>query len=248
VIGVVGGIGSGKTALARRLAESPRYAVLDGDAAGHNALRDPQVKGAVTRRFGSGVLDEDGEIRRSALAAEVFGETERHHQARIDLEAIVHPAIRHALRTQIAQAHQRAQQQEPQPEPGRNGANPANQTQPAALLLDAAVLLEAGWRDVCDAVVFIDAPQAIRQHRVAENRGWSPEELRRRQASQLDLEHKRQAADFVVDNSGRLETAAEALRRIVELVIERTAENAAENAAENTNESAAVARTALNPL
>jgi dephospho-CoA kinase len=213
VIGVVGGIGSGKTALARRLAESPRYAVLDADAAGHNALGDPEVKAAVVRRFGPGVLGEDGEISRPALAAEVFGDTPGHHRARADLEAIVHPAIRYALKTQIAQV---AQAHSPRPDAP---------SAPAALLLDAAVLLEAGWQDVCDAVVFIDAPEPTRQRRVAENRGWSPDELRRRQASQFDLEQKRRAADFVVDNSGRLEPAVEALRRVVEHVIERAAGN-----------------------
>jgi dephospho-CoA kinase len=221
--------------LARRLAESPRYAVLDADAAGHNALGDPDVKAAVVQRFGPSVLGEDGTIRRSSLAAEVFGETPAHRQAKSDLEAIVHPAIRHALKTQIDQAHRRGPDK-PESTEAKLGSRPdVNPAAPAALLLDAAVLLEAGWRDVCDAVVFVDAPEPIRQRRVAENRGWPPDELGRRQISQLDLEQKRRAADFVVDNSGRLETAAEALRRIVEQVIERTAGNTAErNTAEKS--------------
>jgi dephospho-CoA kinase len=68
------------------------------------------------------------------------------------------------------------------------------------VLLDAAVLLEAGWHQRCDAVVFVDASPAVRQRRVATRSGWSLEELQKREASQLDLEEKRRRSDLTISN------------------------------------------------
>ncbi len=77
-------------------------------------------------------------------------------------------------------------------------------------MLDAPVLLKAGWQDFCDTILFIDAPEPLRWQRAAA-RGWTADEARRREAAQVPLEQKREAADLVLDNSG---SPAELYRQI----------------------------------
>lgn len=174
VIALLGGIGSGKSAVAAEFA-ALGAAVIDADRLGHEALREPAARDAVAGRFGPGVLDDQGHIDRKRLGAVVFADGER----LAELERIVHPIILAGIHDSIAQAR-------------RDGA-------PLAVL-DAAVLLEAGWDGPVDRLVFVDAPEDARRRRVAA-RGWDEAEWRRREAAQLPLTHKRGNADHVVDNS-----------------------------------------------
>lgn len=191
IVGIVGGVGSGKSALAGWLGRQLRAAVFDADAAGHTALRDDGVKQALRERFGEAIFDERGDVSRPQLAALVFGPEPAHAAARQDLEAVVHPVIRRRLLQEIDEL-QRQEEQD-------------------LIVLDAAVLLESGWRPVCDALVFLDVPADVRKARVRQTRGWTSADLERREASQLPLSQKRAAADVVIDNSGRLEAAGQAL-------------------------------------
>ena len=133
-------------------------------------------------------------IDRSALARQVFGDHREQVAARHDLEQIVHPEIGRRITVEVALAT-------------ANGR--------AAVLLDAAVLLEAGWRQLCDLVVFVDTPDSIRLTRVQNNRNWTEDELRRREASQWSLDRKRQEADFVITNDRDLEYAG---RQLLEML------------------------------
>ncbi|MCX7407569.1 MAG: dephospho-CoA kinase [Planctomycetota bacterium] len=180
VIGVVGGIGSGKSAVAREVASLANVHVIDADRLGHEALLDSDVKLALRRQFGESIFDATGEVHRSSLARCVFGDGESYRTARHALEQIVHPEIARRITTEIAQAEAVGQE---------------------AVLLDAAVLLEAGWRRLCDAVVFIDAPEELRLQRVQQRSGWTREEFHRREASQLGLTEKRRQCDAVIVNA-----------------------------------------------
>lgn len=210
VVGLVGGIGSGKSSVAGAAASArqsqtglPNQLVtISGDEAGHRALKLAHVREQIRQRFGDSVFDENGEVVRPALGRVVFGPTPDHQQARRDLEAIVHPEIRHILESQIAEARATA------------GVR--------AILLDAAVLLESGWRDVCDFVVFVDTPADVRVRRVKEGRGWSEENLRKRELSQWPLDRKRAASDHVVDNSGSLDEAARQLNQVLDTILLQT--------------------------
>jgi dephospho-CoA kinase len=193
-VALIGGVGSGKSALAQWLTHRLRIALIDADAAGHRALLQPGVKEQIRRRFGDAVFDADGNVRRDRLARKVFGTDAAHRSAKRDLEDIVHPVIRGDLRQQIDEARQSAVD---------------------IVLLDAAVLLEAEWNPLCDAIVFLDTPVEQRRARVQASRGWSADELARREESQLPLAEKRAAADFVVDNSGTLDEAGEQLLRFL---------------------------------
>lgn len=174
VIALVGGIGAGKSAVAAALARRGGR-VIDADRLGHAALRDPAVRRAVLNRWPS--VAPTGEIDRHALGRIVFAES----AARQELEGIVYPWIRQRVSAEIDAAK----------------CDPSVRF----VVLDAAVILEAGWDAVWDKLLFVDAPREARLARVA-SRGWTPEELDRREASQWPLEKKRARADAVIDNSG----------------------------------------------
>ncbi|MFH5805211.1 dephospho-CoA kinase [Alienimonas sp. DA493] len=204
VFGVVGGVGSGKSALCSAVAERWGLAVLDGDAAGHAALREDAVKNALHDRFGAEIFHARGdlahrEINRSKLAAKVFGPG--NEVALKDLEAIVHPVIRRRLLTEAADCF-------------ASGLE--------AVLLDAAVALESGWAEICEKIVFVEVPRTERLRRVA-GRGWDEAELDRREASQWSLDRKRAAADAVIDNGGPL---ADAVRAFDALLLDWSVEPA----------------------
>lgn len=194
VLGLIGAIGGGKSSVSRRLA-SRGAAVIDADAVGHELLEEPAVRDRVVGRFGPGVLEAATEggsprISRRALGAIVFHDPD----ALRDLEAILHPAMRERFRQAIGRL-------------SREGGR-------ACIVLDAAVLLEAGWDDLCDRIACIDAPRAERLRRVAASRGWSDEALAAREDAQKPVEEKRRRADWIIENDGtpaRLEREADRL-------------------------------------
>ncbi len=182
VIGLIGGIASGKSLVA---AEFGRLGagVLDADRAGHQVLELPEVEQALRARWGPEVFDPQGRVQRRALARIVFAPEPDGPRELAALEQITHPRIRHLLQTQLAQQQARGVR---------------------AVVLDAPVLLKAGWRDLCHRIVFVDAPQAVRLARARE-RGWSEEEFHRREAAQELLSWKRSQSDAAIDNSGPVE-------------------------------------------
>jgi len=197
VLGLTGAIGAGKSEAARILAAEGAV-VLDADRVGHEILRDPAVRDRLVARFGRGIL-AGGEgsqasaaglgesIDRARLAALVFSD----EGARRDLEAMVHPLMRARFEAEI----------------GRIAARESH----GLVVLDAAILFEAGWDDLCDVTVYVDAAFETRRRRVARSRGWSEAMLRAREAAQLAVDLKRSRADFWVMNDGDLEALKGAL-------------------------------------
>jgi dephospho-CoA kinase len=177
VIGLIGGIGSGKSQAAAAFARHGGHLVA-GDRAGHEALRQPDIRSRVVERWGKQVLDERGEINRRRLGALVFTDGAQLRE----LEKLVFPFIERRLREEIDEARR--------------------DPKVRFILLDAAVLLEAGWMPMCDRIVYVHAPRAVRLRRLAEQRGWSPEEVSAREQAQLPLTDKVTRADHALDNSG----------------------------------------------
>jgi dephospho-CoA kinase len=168
--------------------------LVSGDEIGHEVLTQPAVRDAIRKRFGEPVFIADGQINRKALGQVVFGSNRQQLAARDDLERIVHPRIRETIAGQIAASAAAGKR---------------------AVLLDAAVLFEAGWNDLCHAVVFIDVPRDQRYARLRETRGWDDAETERRESSQASVESKRSRSQFVVDNSGSVEAAGRQLEEIL---------------------------------
>ncbi|MEX0937807.1 MAG: dephospho-CoA kinase [Pirellulales bacterium] len=182
IIGIVGGIASGKSLVAEQF-QSLGAGLLDGDRAGHEVLKDAEVCRQIRDRWGPGVFDQEGNVVRSELARIVFGAAPEGPRELRHLESITHPRIRAALERQKLQLEQ--------------------QGYPAAVL-DAPVLFKAGWETFCDIIVYVEAPTELRLAR-ALRRGWSKEDFYSREAAQEPLEWKRGRADRVIDNSGSVD-------------------------------------------
>jgi dephospho-CoA kinase len=180
VIGLLGGIGSGKSQVAAAFARHGAR-IIAGDQLGQAALHDPDIRARIVSRWGEGIVDENGEIDRRRLAAIVFADPDQ----RKALEAISHPWIRQRIRAEVEEARK--------------------DPRVPLIVLDAAVMLEAGWNEVCDRLVFIEAPRVVRLERVARQRGWSEKEVAEREEAQLPLTEKAVRADHVLDNSASLE-------------------------------------------
>ncbi|MGV6814921.1 MAG: dephospho-CoA kinase [Phycisphaerales bacterium] len=176
VIGIVGGIGSGKSSVAKEF-ESLGCVVSDSDQSVHEIMEDPKVIAQMVEWWGKRVLSADGTIDRRRVAEIVFeNEFDRRR-----LEGLIHPLVHQKRREMVEGAVSRGV---------------------AGVIIDAPLLFEAGVDAECDAVVFVDTPKNIRQSRVEQSRGWSEEELEKREKTQLGLEHKRKRSDYVVANSG----------------------------------------------
>jgi dephospho-CoA kinase len=190
-IGLVGGVASGKSLVAKMLVELGA-GLLDADRAGHAVLaEDAAVNQLLHERWGDAVFAADGTIDRAVVARRVFAEGDTAKADRVFLESVLHPRIRGQLDDLRRQY--------------------AAQGIPA-VVLDAPVLLEAGWGPMCNILLMIDVPRQIRLER-ARRRGWSEAEFGRRESAQWPVEDKRRAAHFVITNDGTEEELREAVRK-----------------------------------
>ncbi len=179
-LGVTGGIGSGKSALAARLGRHAGVrTVLADDVAKRLMADDPDVRRQLVARFGPETFGADGALDRAYLAGRVFGDAAEVAA----LNAIVHPAVRRALAHAMEQAE-------------ADGL--------AVLVYEAALLFETGGDAVVDRTVWVDAPVETRVARAAARDDVPPEAVRARMQHQIDPEAARQRADVVIDNAGDL--------------------------------------------
>jgi dephospho-CoA kinase len=196
VVGLTGGIASGKSTVVRMLEEmGARIIDLDDLSRvvvepGRPALQE------IAERFGKGVLRPDGTLDREGLGRIVFGDAE----ARRALEEIVHPLV--------WEEHERILAEVRRWDPH------------AIVVVDVPLLMELGLQDRWDAVVLVYAPRETQRERLIRRNGFAQEDADTRLRAQMDMEEKRSHAHFVIDNTGDpLET-----RRQVELLLERLRE------------------------
>ena len=177
LIGLTGGIGSGKSTVARMLA-ARGATVIDADL----LARDVVEPGApalaeIAAEFGPWVLQADGHLDRTALGALVFSD----EQARLRLNAITHPRVGELMQQRVAEAL----------------ASPA-----PLVVVDVPLLFEGGRQTMFEGVMLVWAPVAVQLQRLVERDGWSEAEARQRIAAQMPIDAKRALATWVVDNSG----------------------------------------------
>ena len=196
VIGLAGGIGAGKSEVSRILGELGAE-VLNADRYGHEVYL-PGTDGhrEVVETFGEDVLQPNGEVDRRALGGKVFGNPE----AMAQLNAIAWPRIRQKI---------------------EDGIEEQRQLGTGVVVLDAAVLIEAGWTDAADEVWVVIAPEGDVISRLQARNNLTEEQVRARMASQMSSEERAQHADVVVANDGDLEGLQS---KIEELWQERLAE------------------------
>jgi dephospho-CoA kinase len=176
VIGVVGGIGSGKSRVAQILADLGA-AWVNADDLTHEAFEAGDVRSAIRSIWGGQVFLADGSVDRHKLAERVFAS----HSDLRRLEMVIHPWI--ARR--------------------RDGifASLASRQDLKAFVADSPLLFEANLDVECDFILFVDCRLEIRAERLQATRGWSREELGRRESRQLPLSFKRDRADNTVTNN-----------------------------------------------
>ncbi len=190
VVGLTGGIASGKSTVAR-IFEELGARRIDADRLAREALERgaPGWEEAVCR-FGRGILLADGRIDRKGLAARIFRDAEE----RRALEAIVHPRVREAVRRRLAEI--------------------ARSPDAAIVLLEVPLLFETGMDRDCDRVIVVWLPENLQLERLAARDGLDREEAIRRIRAQMPLAEKCARADWVIDNSG---TPAETRARVQEI-------------------------------
>lgn len=215
-VGLIGGIASGKSLVANEF-ERLGAVVLDGDQAGHEVLTQVPVIDKLVERWGRGILLSDATINRREVAKIVFQKNEKESSVAHDirdsenedpvndtdselayLESVTHPAIGELLRQQIAK-HQEAGQD--------------------IIVLDAAVMLKAGWNKMCDRIIFVDVPREIREQRAIQ-RGMSATQFASRELAQTPVEEKKRLADYVIDNSGPKQKTYKQVEQVWHLLAE----------------------------
>lgn len=193
VIGLVGAIGAGKSTAAAAFARRGGIAV-DADQLGHDALEQPEIRQLVLDRWArrGNLLKPDGRLDRRTIAAIVFANPEE----RTALEGMVFPYIGQRALDQIHRAQADAETK--------------------FIVVDAAVMLEAGWEEVCDRIVYVDAPRSVRLARLAARSGWSDADLAAREAAQWPAEKKMKRAAAVIVNDGSREKLQDQVDRLLE--------------------------------
>ena len=179
IVGLTGGIGSGKSAVAHGLREMG-YTVLDTDSIARRLMEtDKSVKEQVSEVFGLLVYNTDGTLNRPYLARTVF----THPDLLERLNAIVHPAVFDYIKNLF-----------PGPSPKERGG-----TSPVTFV-ESAILFESGLNELCDKVITISAPEQVRLRRAMLRDLASEEKIRARMNSQWSDEQREQRSDLVIIN------------------------------------------------
>lgn len=194
IIGLAGGLGAGKTTVAKILGELGA-GVIESDALGRIEIESRDVKNALRRWWGNEILTADGSVDRKKVASIVFRDPAQRHR----LEALLHPriAVRRAdLMTEFEE-----------------------QPRIKMVVLDSPLLYETDLDLMCDAVIFVDARSEVRIPRSEKMRHWTEKEIVQRENSQQPLDMKRARADHICDNNSTLAALRTQLERIFSQIV-----------------------------
>ncbi len=176
IIGITGGISSGKSTVARMLA-SLGAELIDADEMCHKLLLKKELKDKIIERFGNTIQDSYGKIDRSILAKIVFQDN-----ASLDaLCSILHPIVIEQIKSKIDETREK----------GRRNA----------IVIDAALLEESVLSLMCDFIVFVNTSKDRRLKRSQISRHWAEGELEKRERFQMALEDKKKKAEYIIDNN-----------------------------------------------
>jgi dephospho-CoA kinase len=175
IIGILGGIASGKSTVAAEFAKLS-CKVIDADKIAHEIIEQKNIKKKIVDLFGSDVLNSAGEVDRKKLAGVVFSNAE----ALSSLNRIVHPLV-------IAQTEELINQYN-------------RQNQVKAIVLDMPLLVEIGWAERCDRLIFVDCSEEIRLKR-AKKMSFNENQLKIRENFQISLDNKATLADNSIENN-----------------------------------------------
>ena len=195
IIGVTGGVGSGKTELLHYIEKNYRCRILLADEASHEVMqKGGRIYEPLIALLGSSVLDSSGEINRKEMAARIFSQEELLGR----VNALIHPAVREYILEAVAEEREKA----------AAGAEDAVDY----FFLEAALLIECGYRSVVDEMWYIYCDLAVRRERLKKSRGYSDGKIDSILSSQLTEAEFRSGSDVIIDNSGNLEDAYRQIR------------------------------------
>ncbi|MFH1943787.1 MAG: dephospho-CoA kinase [bacterium] len=182
VVGITGGVGSGKTAFARFLRDLGAHVIEADEIARKLVDEKEELKNSLRTTFGSDVFDKRGRLRRRLLGRIAFSNSEK-----LDLlNRIFWPPLVSAIEARIEEMQKVDNK--------------------ALIVVDAAILFEAGMEALFDIVVVVHTPSAKRLKWLSNCRDWSREEVLRRVKSQMDEKESMRRADIVIENAGSLDT------------------------------------------
>jgi dephospho-CoA kinase len=176
IIGLMGGIASGKSTVAAELAKLG-CVVIDADVIAKQFLLDEDIKKQVRGKFGDEVFDVHGQIDKKKLAGMVFAS----RQAVEMINSIIHPPVLLKVE-QLIKAYQLEKEVK-------------------AIVLDIPLLVESGWEKRCDKLIFIDCSEQIRLKRAEKKGVFDVNELKKRENFQISLDNKRKIANYIIENS-----------------------------------------------
>jgi dephospho-CoA kinase len=194
IVGLAGGIGAGKTTVAKMLGELGA-GVIESDALGRLEINSREVKKVLRQWWGDDVLAADGSVDRKKVASIVFRDPAQRHR----LEALLHPRI----------AVRRADMM----------TDFEKQSRIKIVVLDSPLLYETDLDLMCDAVIFIDARPDVRLPRSEKTRHWTKEEIEQREKTQQPLDMKRARADHICDNNSTLAALRTQLERVFSQIV-----------------------------
>lgn len=196
VVGLTGGIGCGKSEVRRMLANAG-ITVIDADTLARE-LSDSNVGiiKAIKEEFGEETYDEQGRLRRKALAQIVFNDRKKLEK----LNGIIHPRVIRAVERELEQRQTQGEK---------------------IVVIDAALHYEINWNEAMDLMVAVNAPLEQRLTRVQQRDGVDEASVRRRMANQLPMEEKVRRADYVIQNDGDLQQLSTAVSKLVRWMYER---------------------------
>ncbi len=197
VIGITGGIGSGKSRVLSFLEERFGAIVCQADRVAWE-LQEPGEKCylAITAHFGTGILHADGTLDRASLGQIVFSKEEE----LLALNEIMHPEVKRSIRKRIEEEEKKGT---------------------TLFVLEAALLIEEDYGEICDELWYIYTSEPIRRQRLKESRGYSDAKINAIMASQLSEEVFRRECKRVIDNSGRFEETCAQIEEAIEQLGEK---------------------------
>lgn len=194
VIGLIGGCGTGKTEVAAYMKQKHDAYLVIGDEIGHRIIKKgTECFSDIIETFGSGILDQDGEINRKALGAIVFG----NEMDLKKLNAITHPRMYREMAQMIEAERARGEH--------------------ALIVLEAAIMIEARLNELVDELWMIHAQPDIRLNRMMAGRGITNEQAANMMKSQRTEEEYRAFADKIIDNSGDFEKTIQQIQQLLSM-------------------------------
>ena len=190
LIGVTGGVGAGKSEVLNYIKKHYKCRIYLADDVAHLVkVKGEECYYELVSLLGEDILQEDGEINKSAMAAKIFADDALLEQ----VNEIVHPQVRIYLEKRIREAQEDVDTE--------------------IMFIEAALLIEAGYKELVDELWYIYADVEVRKKRLMSSRGYSEEKIHQIMEAQLSEEVFRKECDFVIDNSGTLADSYRQIRK-----------------------------------